>query len=88
MFTFILSSFITLVRALEVPDVISQGSLRPVGWVIESSVVSVHPDLPDRITYPCVGLSRILNRLTKDIQGLHSGPIYHIGLSALTIHRA
>ena len=51
-------------------------------------IIILHPDLPDRVTYPCVGFSRILNRLTKNIKGLHSGPIYHIGLSALTIHRA
>ena len=86
MLTFILSSFIALVRALEIPYVVSQCSFRPVGRVVKGGVVSVHSYFPDWIADPCVGLSRVIHRLTKDVQGLDSGPIQHIGLSALAIH--
>ena len=86
--TFFLSSLIALIRALEVPNIVSKCSFRSVFWVVESGVVSVHPDFPDWVANPCVGLSRILYSFTKDIQGLDSGPINNIGLSALAIHRA
>ena len=93
--TLICRSFVKASRSLQtnrqcylIALVVSKGSFRSVDRIVKSSVVSVHPYFPDWVANPCVGLSRILNRLTKDIQGLHSGPIYHIGLSALTIHRA
>ena len=37
--------------------------------------MSVQSDFPNWVADPCVGLSRVLYRLSKDINGLHSGSI-------------
>ena len=49
------------------------------GRVIEGGVVSVVPSLPDGVASACVGLLRLKDRFSQDVQGLDAGTIDNIG---------
>ena len=88
MFTFFFSSFIAFVRALKIPNVVSKCGVVSQGRVVEGGVVSVVPSLPDGVASACVGLLRLLDRFSQDVQCLYAGTIDNIGLSTLTSQRA
>ena len=56
--------------------------------IVEGGVVCVQPCLPDGVAGACVGLLRLLDRFSQDVQGLDAGTIDNIGLSTLTSQRA
>ena len=56
--------------------------------IVEGGVVCVQPGLPDWVASACVGLLRLLDRFSQDVQGLDAGTIDNIGLSTLTSQRA
>ena len=49
-------SLITLVRALEIPDVVSKGCFVSQGRIVEGGVVCVVSGLPGGVAGACVGL--------------------------------
>ena len=81
--TFIFSSLIASVRALEIPDIVSKCGFVSQLRIVEGGVVCVVSGLPGGVAGACVGLLRLLDRFSQDVQCLNAGSIYDMGLSTL-----
>ena len=53
------------------------------GRIVEGGVVAVKSGLKNGVAGTSVGLLRILNSFSQDVQGLNAGTINKIGLSTL-----